>query len=295
MSRRLGLIAAAATGVQVGLALVITRALAGQVGPMQMAWLRYLVGAAVLLPFFLALPRVRIARDDLLPVLGLGVVQFGVLVAMLNMAVARIPAGQVAVIFALFPLLTLGLSALVGQETLGLRRVVGTALSFAGVAVCLGGAQVPAEPVGAALALGAALAGAVCAILYRPYLRRYPTLQVGTLAMAAAVLALLLPAAHEAPLWQIAAQGPLVWAGVGAVGLSSGAGYLLWLTALRHAPAADATLFLGLSPVVAGGLGALVLGEPLGLGFAFGLALALVGLALALGRRKGLAITPGGG
>lgn len=293
MNRSLGLWAAAATGVQVGLALLVTRALAGQVGPMTLAMLRYAVGVAVLLPVFLARPRVAVPRGDLWPILGLGVVQFGVLIVLLNLAVTRISAGQAAIIFALFPLLTLLMS---GRAGMGAKRVLGTLLSFAGVALCLGGAEVPADWIGAGLAFAAALAGAICAILYRPYLQRYPTLQVGTRAMVAAVLALLPLALFEATPAEIASLPWNVWAGVVFIGLSSGAGYLLWLTALRHAPASEATLFLGLSPIVAGVGGRLFLGETLGAGFVLGLALALAGLMLALtqGAGKGLAIMRGG-
>ncbi len=293
MSRSLGLWAAAATGVQVGLALLVTRALAGQVGPMTLGMLRYAVGVAVLLPVFLARPRVAVPGRDLWPILGLGVVQFGVLIVLLNLAVTRISAGQAAIIFALFPLLTLLMS---GRAGMSAKRMAGALLSFAGVALCLGGAEVPADWIGAALAFCAALSGAVCAILYRPYLQRYPTLQVGTRAMVAAVLALLPLALFEASPTELTGLSWGVWAGVVFIGLSSGAGYLLWLTALRHAPPSEATLFLGLSPIVAGVGGWIFLGETLGAGFTLGLVLALAGLMLALtqGTGKGLAITRGG-
>lgn len=298
--------AASLTGVQVGLALVITRAVldgdpasgqaAGQsaVGPVQVALLRYLVGVVVLVPFFLRARFAPVARRDLGPVLGLGVVQFGLLILLLNAAVQRIPAGQTAVIFALFPLITLVIGALAGGGPLGLWRLVGTGLSFAGVALCLLPGLDPGgggDALGAGLAFAAALAGAICALFYRPYLTRYPTLQVGTLAMAAAVAALAPLAWLEAPHWTDWALPLASWAGIGVIGLSSGAGYLLWLTALRHLPAADASIFLGLSPLAASLLGAVFLSEPLGWPFGLGLVLALAGLTLALGSGKLLAIS----
>lgn len=288
MNRPLGLSAAALTGMQVGLALVVTRAIADQVGPLQIAVLRYAVGVLVLLPFFLRARYAPLARRDLVPVLGLGVVQFGLLIALLNAAVTRISAGQAAVIFATFPLLTMGVSAVLGQERLTLRKLAGGAVSVLGVGLCLGVSEVPADVLGAVLALGAAMAGAVCAVLYRPYLARYPTLQIGTLAMIAAVVALLPASLFEAPLAAVTGFPGAVWAGVLFIGLSSGAGYVLWLTALRHAAPTEATLLLSLSPVVAAAAGWLWLSEPMGAAGLTGIALVLGGIALALtGRRQG--------
>ena len=110
MNRPLGPTAAALTGVQVGLALVVTRAIADRVGPLQLGLLRNAVGV-VLLPFFLRARHAAIARRDLLPVLALRVVQFGLLIALLNASVQRISAAHAAVIFATFPLLTMAVSA----------------------------------------------------------------------------------------------------------------------------------------------------------------------------------------
>jgi drug/metabolite transporter (DMT)-like permease len=285
VNRSLGLSMAALTGVQVGLALVVTRGVAGQVGPLQIGLLRYAVGVIVLLPFFLRLRAVPLARGDVLPVLALGVVQFGVLIALMNLAVTRITAGQAAVLFATFPLMTIAVAAALGQDRLGLRKLAGAAISVVGVAVCLGVTPAPTDPLGVVLALGAALAGAVCAVLYRPYLARYPTLQIGTIAMVAAVAALLPASLFEAPLASMLAFPAPVWAAVIFIGLSSGAGYVLWLTALRHAGAGESTLLLSLSPVVASLGGWLWLGEPLGPAFLAGVALVLAGIALALTAR----------
>ncbi|WP_205123518.1 DMT family transporter [Marimonas lutisalis] len=289
MNRPLGLIAAALTGVQVGLALVVTRAIATEVGPMQIALLRYAVGVLVLLPFFLRGRFAPVRRRDLAPVLALGVVQFGVLVALLNASVQRISAGQASVLFATFPLLTMAVAAALGQERLSVRKLSGGALSVVGVALCLGVSHMPSEPAGVALALGAALAGAVCAVLYRPYLPRYPTLQIGTLAMIAAVLALLPASLLEAPLGDIAGFAGHVWGAMLFIGLSSGAGYVLWLTALRHAAPTEATLLLSLSPVVAAATGWLWLGERVGWTGSVGIALVLAGIALALTGRRPVA------
>ena len=75
--------AAAATGIQVGSAMVATRIVVDQAGPASLALLRYAIGFCCLLPFVLvAAPRVRFARRDLLPIGLLGIAQFGLLIAL---------------------------------------------------------------------------------------------------------------------------------------------------------------------------------------------------------------------
>lgn len=284
MSEARGLAAAAFTGVQVGAAMVATRAVAPEVGPITLALLRYAVALAVLLPAYLARPRKPVARADLLPVLGLGVAQFGLLIALLNWGLERMPASRGALIFATFPLLTLVLAAALGRERPSWPKAIGTLLSILGVALTLGESLL--MPAAGSLAgglaiLAAAATGALCAVFYQPYLRRYPTLQVGTLAMAGAVAALAVFSPSEHPLATVLALRPATGAIVLFIGLSSGLGYLLWLTALRWTTPTRATVLLGLSPVTAALLGVGVLGEPPTPALWAGLALVLSGAGIA--------------
>jgi len=70
MDRRivLPLLAAAATGVQVGATMVATRFVIDQTAPASLAMLRYAIGFLTLLPAVLIAGRTRIARRDLLPI-----------------------------------------------------------------------------------------------------------------------------------------------------------------------------------------------------------------------------------
>src|SRR5258706_600895 len=96
--------------------------------------------------------------------------------------------------------------------------------------------------------LGAAATGGICSVLYRPYLRRYPTLPVSAFAMAAAAAALLVPAALDdlavAPFSLPAgARAAIVF-----IGPSSGGGYLLRLGAPKTLAAARGPVFLAPRP-----------------------------------------------
>jgi drug/metabolite transporter (DMT)-like permease len=114
---------------------------------------------------------------------------------------------------------------------------------------------------GARAILASALFGAVCSVLYHPYLQRYPALQVDVWAMVAAVF-LVVWAAFEGPVSRIGKLGGAGWAAIAFIGASSGAGYFLWLWALRYAAASRVTLLLSLSPITTGLLGAWWLHEP---------------------------------
>ena len=89
---------------------------------MTLALLRYGIGVAVLMPLFLNLRRVRIARADLLPILALGIGQFAVLIALLNLGLQTVSASQGGVVFATFPLVTILLAAALGRERLTALR-----------------------------------------------------------------------------------------------------------------------------------------------------------------------------
>ncbi len=284
---RLAILAAVGTGVQVGAAIVATRFAVGQVGPGSLALLRYVVGCLCLAPLALMSAPPRFRTRDIAPIAVLGILQFGVLVALLNLSLQYIPAARAGLLFATFPLLTLLLGAATRREAPSGRVTVGVAVSILGVGLTLGegaiaGVGEPGEWLGAAAALGAALTGTVCSVLYRPYLERYPTLSVGFAAMAASVGFLALVAAGEGffdGLPQVDAAG---WAAILFLGLSCAVGFLWWLFALRHAPPTRVTMCLGLSPVTAALLGTAALGEPLTMGTLGGLTLVVGGLAAAL-------------
>lgn len=285
---RLAILAAAATGAQVGANIVATRFAVGQIGPVSLALLRYAIGCLFLAPLMLATGRPRFAARDALPIAVLGILQFGVLIALLNLALQYIPAARASLLFATFPLQTLLLGAVTRRDTLSARVALGVTVSILGVALTLGEAALtgPVEGsdawLGGGAALGAAFTGAVCSILYRPYLQRYPTLPVGFVAMAASVGFLAILATGEGFFTAWPRLDATAWAAVLFIGLSSAVGYLVWLYALRHAPPTRVAMFLGLAPVTAALLGALLLSEPVTVGVIGGLVLVVAGLALAL-------------
>lgn len=273
--------------MQVGAAIVASRFVVAQVPPLTLAMLRYAVGFLCLLPFALPAlrPALRLLRPrDAVAMAALGVGQFAILIALLNFGLQRVAAAPAALIFSLFPLLTLLLATALGQEQPTPRLAAGVLVSIAGVALSLV-PRLQAAPGGAwwgeLAVLASACVGAACSVLYRPYLRRYPTVPVSAFAMLASVLFLGVIAIGEDWPARITMLAAPAWGVVLFIGLSSGVGYFCWLYALKHESPTRVTVFLALNPVTAALLGRVLLGEPLPAQTVAALALIAAGLWLA--------------
>jgi drug/metabolite transporter (DMT)-like permease len=306
----LALLAAAATGVQIGATIVASRAVIGEVPPLTLALLRYAIALLCLAPWILktfrpltrtttAQAAIKFKKNDVLAIAALGVGQFAVLVLLLNLGLQRIGAAQTALVFSLFPLLTLFLSALCGRERVTAALLFGVLLSVAGVALALApklagpaAAAHHADWWGEAVVFASACIGAACSVLYRPYLQRYPTLPLSGISMLAAVCSLLVMAGVSGALAPLAAMSAGAWWVVLGIGVFSAMAYLWWLYALKHESPTRVTVFLALNPVTAGLLGHWFLAEPLTSSALAAMALIALGLWLAT-RRPACAVASG--
>jgi drug/metabolite transporter (DMT)-like permease len=278
--------AAAATGILVGAAMVATRFVIDQTAPASLALLRYVIGFCCLLPPALLSGRVQFEWRDLLPIGLLGIIQFGILIALLNYALQFIPSARAALIFATMPLLTMMLATVLGYERITSAKTLGVLLTIVGVGFALGEKAVQRggaahEWVGELAVFASALSGAICSVLYRPYLRKYPTLPVSAFAMLASVGFLAVLAAGEGFFHSLPCFTAAGWLAVVFIGISSGIGYYLWLWALNHTTPTKVTVFLALSPITAAGLGALLLEEGISIMLFLGLACVVLGLWIA--------------
>ena len=257
----------------VGVGIAFSRLALAEVPPLTLAMLRYAIGFACLAPFawpqrrdFATAPLVHTRGRDLAGIALLGVVQFGILIALLNVGLQRIGSAEAALIFSLFPLLTMLYSAALGRERITPALIAGVFVSIAGVALSLapklGSAAAGHGWWGDAAVLCAAALGATCSVLYRPYLRNYPTVPVSAIAMLASVAFLAVAALPEHWPTRIASFSGTSWFAIAVVGISSGLGYFTWLYALKHEAPTRVTVFLALNPPAAALSGWWLLGEP---------------------------------
>jgi drug/metabolite transporter (DMT)-like permease len=221
-----------------------------------------------------------------LPIAALGIIQFGILIVFMNYGLKFIPSARAALIFATVPLLTMTLGALIGYERMTVLKTVGVLLTIVGVGFALGEKVfLPATEdsgwIGELAVLASALCAAVCSVLYRPYVVRYPTLQVSAFAMFASVGFLAAASGLEGSFSSSFHFTTAGWLAVLFIGASSAIGYYLWLWALGHATPTRVTVFLSLSPITSAALGAMLLAEPISLWFVVGLISVILGLWLA--------------
>jgi drug/metabolite transporter (DMT)-like permease len=118
--------------------MVATRFVVHDVAPASLALMRYAIALLCLLPPVLLGARSRFALRDLAAVMGLGVVQFGVLIALLNFGLQFISSTRAALLFATFPLMTMTVAALLGREQFTGAKAAGVALTIIGVGAALG-------------------------------------------------------------------------------------------------------------------------------------------------------------
>ncbi|MEH6402022.1 MAG: DMT family transporter [Sneathiella sp.] len=284
-SEKLPLLAALFTGIQVGAALVASKYVIDQTTPATLAMLRYAIGFLCLLPVVLALPKIKFAVKDLLPISLLGALQFGALIALLNYSLQYLPSAHVALIFASFPLQTLLLAFLLGRETITSAKCIAVLLTIAGIAITLSDSlylsqNTPIHWLAVLAATTSAFIGAVCSILYRPFLEKYPAQNVSALAMLASVLVLFIYSGVEGSLADLPAITATGWLIILFIGISSGIGYFCWLWALKHLPPTRVTMCLSLSPIASATFGALLLAEPLTLPLMSGIFLVVLGLII---------------
>lgn len=227
---------------------------------------RLLAGSGVLLACALvvhgraALP----AGRDLARLLGLSLL--GVIVNQLLFleGLSRSTAVNAGLLMTVIPVVTVGLSAALGRERLGPRRLAGLALSVAGVGVLfagrgasVGGADTRA---GDLLMTVNAVSYAVYLVLAKPVLARLPQLVV--VAWLFLFGALLVPWFTLATAWAPPAAGARHWMALAGVLLfPTVLAYLLNTIVLARTHAGTTAVYIMLQPFVAAILGIVVLGE----------------------------------
>jgi drug/metabolite transporter (DMT)-like permease len=275
-------IASATTGVLVGGAIVASRALLPDVGPVGVAVLRY-VTAAIVLGTAVVVWRRNIIVDAFIPIALLGIAQFAVLVVLMNWALLYITSGEASVLFATMPLMTLTLGRNATKTTL--LELAGLVATIAGVALCVGASALERTPTletfsGAGAAVLSALIGAMCSLKYRRYVGEYGVMTVGTLQTFAAAAFLSILALADGSIRAIPILSPGGWAIAAFLGAATVIGYSTFLWALGRARATHVVAFLALGPVTAAIAGSLFLREPVAPGLVFGICLLTGGLII---------------
>lgn len=243
--------------------------------PLLITTIRFMLVAALLVPFY------PVARAQL-PFLLLLSVTFGSLhFALLFIGLEHAEAGTGALLVQMgTPFATL-LAVVFLKERLGPKRIVGLLLSFAGIAVIAGGPTLP-SPLPLTILLLSALGWAISQLLIKRGPPIAPLALAGWVALFAVPQVALGSWLFESGQWQAIKQAS--WVGWGAIiytaVMSSIVAYGIWYTLLRRHPINRVIPMTLLTPVFAVGLGALLMGDSLGIHKLIGGGLVVSGIAL---------------
>lgn len=243
--------------------------------PLLITTIRFMLVAALLVPFY------PVARAQL-PFLLLLSVTFGSLhFALLFIGLEHAEAGTGALLVQMgTPFATL-LAVVFLKERLGPKRIVGLLLSFAGIAVIAEGPTLP-SPLPLTILLLSALGWAVSQLLIKRGPPIAPLALAGWVALFAVPQVALGSWLFESGQWQAIKQAS--WVGWGAIiytaVMSSIVAYGIWYALLRRHPINRVIPMTLLTPVFAVGLGALLMGDSLGIHKLIGGGLVVSGIAL---------------
>jgi drug/metabolite transporter (DMT)-like permease len=267
---------------------VIKKLLDDGVAAGDIAILRYLIAAP---GFAYILWRARglpgLTRADALRVIAAGLLVVVGYHMFLNVGTRYTTSGVAALVVALAPGLTMLLAFALGLDRISVRRVVGLAVAFTGVAIVVAfgaGNDLSFESAkGPLIVLGAPLAFALYNVILKPLLGRHDLLAltaatslVGTIGLTPFVRGSTADAVTDASASDAAL---LLYLGV----LATLLGYILWNAGLKGLGPTRAVTYAYAIPPLAVTFGAIFLDEPVTVWLALGGALVVGGIATAQG------------
>jgi drug/metabolite transporter (DMT)-like permease len=263
------------------------------VPPILFAAARFTLAGLLLLPVaLLSGPDGRLARRDLLPMLGLGLVGVTATQSVFTVGVSLTTAANTALVYSTAPVWGMLLGFALGWERPRAAGVLGVCLCLIGVgAIVYGSLEFAGTSlVGDALILGAAVCWGSYTVLTLSFLGRYSALAVAAYAMtfgglAAFPLAALPLAALNSSSLDLFAIDGLTWAVAAYSALCSSAfGFVAWGWGVSHVGANRVLVYQYLVTLTGVSTGILLLGEDVGAGQLVGAVIVLLGVYLARSR-----------
>lgn len=258
---------------------VVTSTLKGIINPLQLTFLRFLIGGAVLLPLVIK-RREKLQAKDLLFFLGLGTLNILISMGSLQMAISLGKASTAAILISSNPIFVLLFSSLLLKEKVTFERIVCIVLGMVGISLIIYKGNI-----GGDTAVSLAL-GIIAAITFGLYtvLGKLKSEGVSSITMICissifgSLLYVPILLMKGIPLFYIP-QGAflkILYAGV----FLSGVAYVTYMEALKILSASKGAMVFFLKPVIASILAVVFLGESLSLKTAAGMLLVLAGVSI---------------
>lgn len=241
-------------------------------------------GLLLLLVSRIVEPKSRLARADILPVLGLGVVGVTFTQTVFTIGVSLTTAANTALVYSTAPVWGMLLGFALGLERPRLAGILGIALSLVGVGfIVYGGLEFAGTSLaGDALILAAAVFWGSYTVLSLGLLRRYSPLALAAYAMTFGGLTAFPLAAFDPHGLDLAAIDARTWgAAVYSTLCSSAFGFAAWGWGISRVGANRVLIYQYLVTLIGVSAGILLLGEDFGFQQLIGAAVIIAGVSLA--------------
>ena len=280
-----GVLAAVVSSAVGGIAGGATRFVVHATDPVTLGVFRFGTGFLILLPIALLMKSRWPKGRDWLAVAALGILFFFAFSILFNLAYTYTTAARGALTLSTMPLMTMLVGAALGIETLTVRKTAGVLVAMTGVlfALAFGLSDAPAGAWRGELVMFAAT---FCMSLYnvwsRPFIARSDPLAFLTAGMGAAAFCLLVWALAIHGFDAAAQFGRPQWIAIAYLGIVGSAGaFILWVFALSRTSPTKTAVTITVNPVFASIVGAVAIGEGIGLNLIVGLAAVAAGIWLA--------------
>lgn len=285
-----GVLAAALSSGLGGTAIVATRYLTEAIDPLAIGSLRFGIGFALLLPLALIQEGKLPKQRDWPAIAGLGVLFFTVFPILLNASLIFTTAARGALALSTLPLLTMIVGAILGSESLTIRKTIGVLIAMTGVAFALL-AGLNTAPAGAwrgdLLMITAALCMAFYSIGSKAVMRRSGVIPFTTMAMGIGAFMLITISWLHGSFSPLRGLGAMHWYAaiyLGAIG--SALTFFLWAFALERTTPTRVTISITVNPISAALVGALLLHEALSWNLVVGVIAVFLGIWIATTRPR---------
>jgi drug/metabolite transporter (DMT)-like permease len=268
-----------------GSAAAVTRYLASGADAITLAILRWAIGLALVLPVTLIFRAKWPRRSDLPRVVALGTCFFGLFFVLYNIAIGYTTAARASLALSTLPLQTMLVGALLGIESLTLRKSLGVAIAMLGVfgALALG---LSAAPSGAWRGEAIMVAAVLCMAFYnvwsRPFIQRSSALGFLCIGMASGATTLIVVGILTGRVSVLMDFSPAQWIAGIYLGIGGGAvAFILWVMALQRTTPTLVANTMTVNPIVAGLLATQLIGEPFTINLIGGVIAVFVGIWIA--------------
>jgi len=282
---QIGVLAAVASAALGGIAGGSTRFVIAATDPVTLAVFRYGVGLLILLPIALSVKTRWPRGRDWIPVMLLGILFFFVFSVLFNLAHRYTSAARAALTLSTMPLTTMLTAAALGVEPLTLRRTAGVLIAIAGVCAALItglGTAPPGAWRGELIMFGATFCMSLYNVWARPFIARSDPLGFLVAGMGAAVPCLLVVSLATGGFEAVKHFQTPQWIAIAYLAtIGSAIAFVLWVFALSRTTPTRTAVSITINPVFAATVGALTLGEGIGLNLVVGLIAVAAGIWLA--------------